>query len=41
MPQRYGIANLSEARAYPADPLLRQRLETVLGVIDDRLSQPG
>ena len=39
--QRYGIADLAEARAYLADPLLRQRLELVLTVINEQLSQPG
>lgn len=39
--QRYGIADLAEARAYLADPLLRQRLEVVIRVINDQLSQPG
>jgi uncharacterized protein (DUF1810 family) len=41
MAQRYGIADLAEARAYLADPLLRQRLELVLTVINEQLSQPG
>ena len=41
MAQRYGIADLNEAHAYLADPLLRQRLETVISVIDEQLSQPG
>ena len=41
MAQRYGIADLTEARAYLADPLLRQRLELVLTVINEQLSQPG
>ncbi len=41
MAQRYGIADLDEARAYLADPLLRQRLEAVVGVIDEQLRQPG
>ena len=34
MAQRYGIADLAEARAYLAGPLLRQRLEAVISVID-------
>ena len=34
MAQCYGIAGLDEARAYLADPLLRQRLEAVISVID-------
>ena len=41
MAQRYGIADLDEARAYLADPLLRQRLTAVIDVIDDQLSRPG
>jgi len=41
MAQRYGIADLEEARIYLADPLLRQRLEVVISVIDAQLSQPG
>jgi len=41
MAQRYGIADLEEARIYLADPLLRQRLEAVISVIDAQLSQPG
>lgn len=41
MAQRYGIAHLAEARTYLADPLLRQRLEAVIDVIDAQLSQPG
>jgi uncharacterized protein (DUF1810 family) len=41
MAQRYGIAHLAEARTYLADPLLRQRLEAVIAVIDAQLSQPG
>ena len=41
MAQRYGITDLNEAHAYLADPLLRQRLETVIGVIDEQLRQPG
>jgi uncharacterized protein (DUF1810 family) len=28
--QRYGISGLTEARAYLADPLLRQRLEALI-----------
>jgi uncharacterized protein (DUF1810 family) len=38
MSQRYGIADLDEVRAYLADPLLRQRLEAVISVIEERLS---
>lgn len=41
MAQRYGIADLAEARAYLADPLLRQRLEAVISVINAQLSQSG
>jgi uncharacterized protein (DUF1810 family) len=41
MAQRYGIADLAEARAYLADPLLRQRLGVVITVINEQLSQPG
>ena len=41
MAQRYGIAGLAEAHAYLADPLLRQRLETVISEIDEQLRQPG
>ena len=41
MAQRYGIAGLAEARAYVADPVLRQRLELVISVIDRQLRQPG
>ena len=41
MAERYGIANIAEARAYLADPLLRQRLEAVIAVIDTQLRQPG
>lgn len=41
MAQRYGMTGLAEARSYLADPLLRQRLEAVIGVIDAQLRQPG
>ena len=41
MAQRYGIADLAEARAYLADPLLWQRLVAVISVIDEQLNQPG
>ena len=41
MAQRYGIADLDEARAYLADPVLRQRLEAVIGVIDEQLRKLG
>ncbi|MCP9891418.1 DUF1810 family protein [Cyanobium sp. Aljojuca 7D2] len=39
MAQRYGIAGLVEARAYLAEPLLRQRLEAVISVIHHQLQQ--
>ncbi len=39
MAERYGIADLAEARAYLADPLLRQRLEEVIDVIHHQLQQ--
>jgi len=39
--QRYGITDLAEARAYLADPQLRQRLEAVIGVIAEQLQRPG
>jgi uncharacterized protein (DUF1810 family) len=39
--QRYGIAGLAEARTYLGDPLLRQRLEAVIAVINAQLSQSG
>ena len=41
MAQRYGIADLAEARAYLAEPLLRQRLEAVINVIEEQLDQPA
>ena len=41
MAQRYGIADLAKARSYLSDPLLRQRLEGVIGVIDEQLRKPG
>jgi len=41
MAEHYGIAGLEEARAYLADPVLRQRLEAVIQVIDEQLRQPG
>lgn len=41
MAQRYGVSGLTEARAYLADPLLRQRLEAVIAVLDAQLRQPG
>jgi len=37
----YGIADLAEARAYLADPLLNQRLEAVMETIREQLNQPG
>jgi uncharacterized protein (DUF1810 family) len=39
--QLYGIADLAEARAYLADPLLHQRLEAVMEAIKEQLNQPG
>jgi uncharacterized protein (DUF1810 family) len=39
MAERYGIADLAEARAYLADPLLSQRLEQVIAVITQQLQQ--
>ena len=41
MAQRYGISGLTEARAYLADPLLRQRLEAVISVLNAQLRHPG
>lgn len=41
MARHYGIADLEEARAYLADPLLRARLDEVITVIADQLRQPG
>jgi uncharacterized protein (DUF1810 family) len=41
MAQRYGIADLAEARAYLAEPLLRQRLEAVISVMEEQLNQPA
>jgi uncharacterized protein (DUF1810 family) len=41
MAQSYGLADLDEARTYLADPLLRQRLEAVISVINEQLSRPG
>ena len=38
--QRYGLHGLGEAKAYLADPLLRQRLEQVIDVIHHQLQQP-
>jgi uncharacterized protein (DUF1810 family) len=40
MAQRYGLDGLEEARAYLADPLLRQRIEQVIDVIHHQLQQP-
>jgi uncharacterized protein (DUF1810 family) len=40
MAQSYGLADLDEARTYLADPLLRQRLEAVISVINEQLSRP-
>jgi uncharacterized protein (DUF1810 family) len=39
--QRFGLHGLGEARAYLADPLLRQRLEQVIDVIHHQLQHPG
>lgn len=41
MAERYGIADVAEARAYLANPLLRVRLEEVITVIDTQLQRPG
>jgi uncharacterized protein (DUF1810 family) len=41
MAQRFGIADLAEARAYLADPVLRQHLEAVIRVINAQLRRPG
>ena len=41
MAQRYGINGLAEAHAYLTDPVLRQRLEAVIAVINAQLRQPG
>ncbi|MFM7313480.1 MAG: DUF1810 family protein [Cyanobium sp.] len=41
MAQRYGMSGMPEARAYVADPVLRQRLEGVIGVINEQLRKPG
>lgn len=38
---RYGIADMAEARSYLTDPVLRRRLEAVIGVIDEQLRKPG
>jgi uncharacterized protein (DUF1810 family) len=40
MAQRYGLADLEEAEAYLADPVLRQRYEEVLAVIHEQLRNP-
>lgn len=39
--QYYGIANLTEARAYLADPQLRQRLDDVISIIAEQLGKPS
>lgn len=39
--EHYGMADLAEARAYLADPVLRQRLEQVIAVIAEQLQRPG
>jgi uncharacterized protein (DUF1810 family) len=41
MAERYGIADLAEARAFLADPELRQRLEAVIAVVAEQLQRPG
>jgi uncharacterized protein (DUF1810 family) len=41
MAERYGIADLAEARAFLADPVLRQRLEAVIAVVAEQLQRPG
>ena len=41
MAQRYGIGDLAEARGYLANPLLRQRLQAVISVIEEQLNQPA
>lgn len=41
MAERYGIADLAEARAYLDDPLLRARLEEVIAVIAAQLQGSG
>lgn len=41
MAERYGIADLAEARAFLADPVLRQRLEAVITVVAEQLQHPG
>lgn len=41
MAKRYGLADLEEARDYLADPLLGQRLQAVISVIDEQLNQPA
>jgi uncharacterized protein (DUF1810 family) len=40
MAQRYGLDGFAEAQAYLAEPLLRQRLEEVIGVIHNQLQRP-
>ena len=41
MSERYGIDNLEEAQAYLADSVLRERLESVINVIDEQIQKPG
>jgi len=41
MSHRYAIADLAEAWAYLADPVLQQRLDAVIDVISDQLQKPG
>ena len=38
--QHYGLADLEEAQAYLADPVLRQRYEAVVAVIREELRNP-
>ncbi|MCX5969625.1 MAG: DUF1810 family protein [Cyanobacteria bacterium] len=41
MSQYYGIKDLTEARAYLADPVLNQRLEEAINLISMQLMGPG
>ena len=40
MAQHYGPADLEEAQAYLADPVVRQRYEVVVAVIFEQLRNP-
>ncbi len=40
MALRYGLDGLAAAQTYLADPLLRQRLEDVISVIQEQLQRP-